>query len=179
MRGNKLERVSAVLVMALLSGSGCRRSAPQGAPAPDARSYAGRWDAVVVANGVDVPFVLEIVAEGTTLKASFFNGERRITSSPGRFEDSVLVLPFDQYAAKLRLSAREGGLSGEYQRARGGPLPIRAVRPSGTPAISSDAPSIEGTWIVGAKSSKGRDRLAIHREAVGRRGLRNDSSRRW
>lgn len=172
MRGNKLERVSAVLVMALLSGSVApfpaqaasasarehagelRRDFAQAAPA-DVPSYAGRWDAVVVANGVDVPFVLEIVAEERTLKASFFNGERRITSSPGRFEDSVLVLPFDQYAAKLRLSAREGGLNGEYQRARGGPLPIRAVRPSGTPAISSDAPSIEGTWIVGAKSSKG------------------------
>ena len=82
MRGNKLERVSAVLVMAFLSGSVAPHAAQaasasarghagelrpafaqaasgrEGAPAPDARSYAGRWEAVAVANGVDVPFVL-------------------------------------------------------------------------------------------------------------------------
>ena len=31
----------------------------------DARSLAGRWDGVVVANNVEVPFLFEIVAEGS------------------------------------------------------------------------------------------------------------------
>ena len=133
MRGTQLERARAVLMITLLSGpvAALAAKAVPEALSSDLAPYAGRWDAVVVANGVDVPFVLEIVAKETTLKASFFNGERRITSSPGRFEDSVLVLPFDQYAAKLRLSAREGGLSGEYQRARGGPLRQRGEQRPG------------------------------------------------
>ena len=161
MRGNRLERVSVVLVMALFTAAPAsardqagelRRDLADGRPAP------GLWDAVVVANDVEVPFALEIVSEGAALKGSFFNGERRITSALSRFEDGILVLPFNQYGASLRLSLRDGELSGEYRRARGAPFPVRAKRRTAAPAASTDAPSIEGTWIVGAKGSKGEDK---------------------
>jgi len=124
------------------------------APA-DAPSVAGRWDAVVVANGVDVPFPFEIVATAGGVKASFFNGERRITSTEGRLEDGELVLTFAQYAATLTATVKDGQLTGEYRRARGGPLPFRAVRAPATRPAKGKAPSIDGTWIVTAKSNKG------------------------
>jgi thiol-disulfide isomerase/thioredoxin len=125
------------------------------AAAPEPATLAGRWDATVTANGVEVPFQFEIVADGSAITGSFFNGDRRITSKPGRVENGVLTLPFDQYAATLQATITDVGLVGEYRRARGGPLPFRATRASSSRPANNSAPSIEGTWIVSAKSNKG------------------------
>ena len=125
------------------------------AAAPQSAAVVGRWDATVTANGVDVPFPFEVAADGAAVKGSFFNGERRITSKPGRVENGVLILSFDQYAAKLQVTVADGQLTGEYHRARGGPLPFKAVRASAATAAAAAAPSIDGTWIVTAKSNKG------------------------
>ncbi len=122
----------------------------------DARSLAGRWDGVVMANDVEVPFPFEIVAEGSVLKGSFLNGERRITSTASRYENGVLSFTFGQYASMLTANVQDGQLSGEYVRARGAPLPFRAIRAAARPPQpAGDVPSIAGTWIVTAKSNKG------------------------
>jgi peroxiredoxin len=145
------------VILALVFGivlNGAQQDLPSTA-AGSARSLAGRWDAIVVANGVEVPFPFEIVSDGSSLRGSFFNGDRRITSTAGRFEDGTLVLTFGQYAATLRAKVAEGKLDGEYQRARGGPLPFRAVRAPKSRPAAAKAPSIDGTWIVTAKSTKG------------------------
>jgi peroxiredoxin len=115
---------------------------------------AGRWTATIVSNDVEIPFVFEIAGEGATLKGSFFNGERRITSTSVRADGSAKVFSFDQYGSKLRLVHDDGRLTGEYQRARGAPYPFKATREVKV-AAASGAPSIEGTWIVSAKSNKG------------------------
>jgi peroxiredoxin len=117
--------------------------------------FAGRWDAVVVVDGVEVPFPFEIVANGESLRGSFFNGERRITSTAGRADASGLTFNFDQYATKLVASFKDGQLVGEYQRPRG-PYPFRAARAEKADAVDGkDAPSIDGTWVVTAKGNKG------------------------
>jgi peroxiredoxin len=122
-------------------------------PAPSAE---GRWDAIVAVNGVEVPFPFEIAGEGAALTASFFNGERRITSTSAASEGGRLSFRFEQYASTLQATIDQGGLTGEYRRARGEPLPFRAVRASAaTAARSGKAPSIDGTWLVQAKSNKG------------------------
>ena len=126
------------------------------ATAQPAATLAGRWDAVVIVNGVEVPFPFEIVGEGAALKGSFFNGERRITSTSVATEDGRISFRFEQYASTLRTTVDQGSLTGEYRRARGEPLPFRAVRASASAAPrSGDAPSIDGTWVVQAKSNKG------------------------
>jgi thiol-disulfide isomerase/thioredoxin len=125
------------------------------AASDDAARLAGRWDATVVANGVEIPFPFEIAADRTTIRGSFFNGDLRITSTAGRLENGVLTLSFDQYAAKLEATFKDGQLAGTYRRGQRPPYPFKARRaePRGTAAV--DAPSIEGTWIVGARSTKG------------------------
>ena len=123
--------------------------------AAETPTLTGRWDATVVANGVEVPFPFEIVADGTTVKGSFFNGERRITSTEGRFDNGVLELTFGQYGSKLQASYQDDQLAGEYQRASRAPFPFKARRASTTIPSGVDAPSIAGTWIVQAKSNKG------------------------
>ena len=126
---------------------------------PDAESLAGRWDAIVVANDVEVPFSFEIEVEGRSVKGSFFNGERRITSTKGELAGDVLTLWFAQYATTLEVKVKNGKLEGEYVRTRGA-YPFRASRSSGEPvaaAAAKDVPSIDGTWITSANSRKGEE----------------------
>lgn len=128
------------------------------AAAGDAPPFAGRWDAIVVANGVEVPFAFEIVGEGRGIKGSFFNGDRRITSTDGRVENDTLVLSFAQYAARLQVAYQNGELTGEYQRGSRGAYPFRATRASTSTSgatTAGDVPSIAGIWIVEARSKKG------------------------
>jgi peroxiredoxin len=121
----------------------------------DAKSLEGLWDATVIVKGVEVPFPFEIVADGSSVKGSFFNGERRITSTEGTLSGDVLKLRFGQYGTTLEATLKDGTLSGEYVRTRDS-YPFHAARaPRDPPAATGDAPSIAGTWIVSAKSNKG------------------------
>ncbi len=122
-------------------------------PAADT-TIAGRWDAIVVAREVDVPFKFEIEVDGESVKGSFFNGERRITSTEGALTGNALTLHFGQYATTLEATLKDGELAGEYQRSRG-VYPFRASRPSEKPdAVPSNVPSIDGTWITTANSKR-------------------------
>lgn len=126
-----------------------------GAATPDAKSLDGRWDAVVVARDVEVPFPFEIEVEGDAIKGSFFNGERRITSTRGQLTGDDLTLWFDQYATRLEAKVKDGKLEGEYVRTRNA-YPFRASPSTGeSAAAAADVPSIEGTWITTADSNKG------------------------
>lgn len=116
---------------------------------------AGRWDGVVVAGGVEVPFEFEIDGEGTALHGSFFNGGRRITSTAATADATRVVFTFGQYGSTLDAAIENGALKGEYRRARGEPYRFRAQRAGAVPDVSADAPSIDGVWIVRAKSNKG------------------------
>jgi peroxiredoxin len=64
-------------------------------------------------------------------------------------------LTFGQYGATLDLSAEAGRLSGEYRRGTRTPYPFKAARASAAASAAGPHPSIGGTWIVQAKSSKG------------------------
>jgi len=138
---------TAALVVALLA---------TGVPAAAQPSLAGRWDGVVVTNGVEVPFPFEVVTGAGGLTGSFFNGERRITSTAATVQGAEVTFQFGQYAATLvATAAADGALAGEYRRARGGPLVFRATRPAAQPPASGQAPRIAGTWVVAARSTKG------------------------
>jgi hypothetical protein len=134
-----------------------------------ASALAGRWDATVHANDVDAPFPFEIAVDGSGIKGTFFNGERRITSTPARLEGDTLNLRFEQYAATLKLTVKDGTLTGEYVRPRGAPYPFRATKAAAR-AASANPPSID-------QEQQGRDRLAVHRQTEGRRCRRHDSAR--
>jgi len=117
---------------------------------------AGRWEATVVVNKLEIPFVFEITGSGTSLKGSFFNGERRVTSTSSRSENGVVILNYAQLGTRLQIASRDGQLTGEYQR--GGtraPYPFKASRASVATQPVAGAPQIAGTWILAARSSKG------------------------
>jgi thiol-disulfide isomerase/thioredoxin len=151
MQVTRISRVSAVAALVALSGIVASGQ-------PPLRTLAGRWDGTVVVNTIDVPFVFEIAGEGDAIAASFFNGDRRITSTATAVADQTVTFTFAQFGTTLRATIADGQLIGEYRRARGAPYEFRASRPDAAAAslpAPSDVPSIGGTWIVGAKSNKG------------------------
>ena len=122
---------------------------------PDASEFARRWNATVVVNGVEVPCRFEITRHGGVLVGSFFNGERRIASTRSRVDDEHLVFTFAQYGSTLDVSARDNRLSGEYRRGTKTIYQFTAVPATHTEAAVLEGPSIAGTWIAQAHSSKG------------------------
>ena len=100
-------------------------------PAPaHAQSLNGLWDATVVVNNVDVPFRLRALREpDRRSRGSFFNGDEKVTSTTGSFENGALVLSFDEYETKLEATLEDGTLEGQYSRgSRGAPYPFQAKR---------------------------------------------------
>ena len=127
------------------------------AAAPGAR-LEGKWDAAVIVNGLEIPFRFEVATKDGAPVGSFFNGDRRITSTASRPRDGGVVLTFAQYGATLDLSVEPGRLTGEYRRGVRIAYPFKATpAASGPPASAGAAPSIAGTWIIPAKGSKGEN----------------------
>ena len=124
------------------------------AQAMGAQSPAGRWEATVTLNDVAIPFRMDFSGEGPNISGWFFNGEDKVASTGGRFEDGSLVLDFAQYATQLRATLKDGRLAGEYKSARG------SYAFQGRPFVSppqreSEAPSIAGLWEIEVQSPKG------------------------
>ena len=76
---------------------------------------------------------------GRRIRGTFFNGERRITSAPGRLEGDTLNLKFEQYAATLKLTVKDGALTGEYVRPRGAPYAFRATKAAAADGVGEPA----------------------------------------
>ena len=136
------------------------------APVAVAQSLAGRWDATVQVSGVDIPFRFELSGQGPNIKGSFFNGDERITSTSGRFENGSLLLAWDDHGSKLEAALHDGVLEGKYIRAgrdEKSNYPFSAKRYVAPPPVKN-APSIAGQWIIPTDSSKGEKawRFIVH-----------------
>ena len=78
-----------------------------------AQSLGGLWDATVVVNeGLEIPFRMEIAGSGSAVKGSFFNGDDKVTSTSGQYENGALALSFDEYGTKLDATLKDGRLEG-------------------------------------------------------------------
>jgi thiol-disulfide isomerase/thioredoxin len=128
-----------------------------------AQSINGLWDATVVVNGVEIPFRFELADDG----GSFFNGDEKVTSTSGHFENGTLVLKFDHYGTKLLATLKDGVLQGQYGREgrqylfRAKPFVEEAVR-------RIQAPSIDGMWQIQVQSPKGESawKLIVRQKGV-------------
>jgi thiol-disulfide isomerase/thioredoxin len=126
----------------------------------EAQSISGLWDASVVVNGgIEIPFRFEIAGSGTAIKGSFFNGDEKVTSTTGSFENGALTLSFDEYGTKVEATLKDGRLEGQYSRGtRGAPYPFQAKRFAPAPVGDAPIPPIAGLWnIQVGKSSKGEE----------------------
>jgi thiol-disulfide isomerase/thioredoxin len=135
---------------ALVALAGFRAGAAPGLPRLDRD-----WDAKVVVNGLEIPCRFELRTTAGGAVGSFFNGDRRISSTSSRARDGGVVLAFAQYGATLDLAIEPGKLTGEYRRGMRVAYPFTATPSVSGPAAATRAPSIAGTWILPARGSKG------------------------
>ena len=126
---------------------------------PANKTPVGMWDATIkTAGGLEVPFRFEIAGAPAALTGSFFDGELKRTSSPAALTNGQVVLPFDEYGAKVDVTYKDDRLEGKYDRGtRGFPYQFTAVRAGAVAPVSGDVPSIAGEWRIplDKPSSKG------------------------
>jgi thiol-disulfide isomerase/thioredoxin len=108
----------------------------------------GLWDAVVVAAGAEVPFRFEIATKGTDAQGFFFEGDRKIGSTSGRFVDGVLTLEYDFLNTTLEARLSGDELTGSYRNNRAGARPqdVRMRRFTPTAIADDNTPALAGTW---------------------------------
>ena len=119
-----------------------------------AQTIDGLWDATLKQGASEIPFKLGFSGTGSGVKGWFFNGEDKLISSAGTFENGSLVLNFDSYLGVLKLTLKDGELDGEWTTSRNGrtapPTPVHAVR------NVNEVPNVAGVWVIeDVKSSKG------------------------
>ena len=131
------------------------------APAALAQSVAGIWQATLITKDAEVPFRLEIARDGAAVQGWFFNGDQKVRSTSGHFEDGKLILNFDIYASRLEATLKDGVLEGQYGRysaathniTRGSSFRATIYRPQ-PKAAAADAPSIDGLWEIPLSESR-------------------------
>jgi thiol-disulfide isomerase/thioredoxin len=130
------------------------------APTNAAATPAGLWDATVGFGAIQVPFQFGIAQTPAGVSGWFFNGDEKVVSDSGRYDNGHLVLEFPSYGRRLDVQlGAEGHLSGTYGPAAEGSslriYPFSAQRASSTHAATAvKAPSIAGLWIVTTDSGK-------------------------
>jgi len=112
---------------------------------------AGLWDAsIVTANGVEIPFRFEIAQSGNRIEGFFFEGDRKVGSTAGSFQNGTLTLEYDFLNTTLDATLVGDELRGSYRNHRPKPQPMtfRARRFTPVPADPADAPQVAGNWAM-------------------------------
>jgi thiol-disulfide isomerase/thioredoxin len=108
----------------------------------------GLWDATVLSNDAEVPFRFEIAVNGADAQGFFFEGDRKVGSTSGRFVDGVLTLDYDFLNTTLEATLEGNELAGAYRNKRANARPQAVRMRRFTPVVldGADAPSLAGAW---------------------------------
>jgi thiol-disulfide isomerase/thioredoxin len=117
-------------------------------PARAASAIDGLWDAIVVASNVEIQFRFEITTNGAEAQGFFFEGDRKVGSTSGRFADGALTLEYDHLNTILEATVDGDQLRGTYKnrRANSRPQEIRARRFAPVPVEADNPPQVAGEW---------------------------------
>jgi thiol-disulfide isomerase/thioredoxin len=136
-------------------------------PAHAASVIDGLWDAIVVANGVEIPFRFEIATNGADAQGFFFEGDRKVGSTSGRWADGVLTLEYDFLNTILEATIDGDQLRGTYtnKRANARPQEVRLRRFTPVALGADDPPQVAGEWEMrrnAAEATASRDTRTWH-----------------
>jgi thiol-disulfide isomerase/thioredoxin len=131
-------------------------------PAASAPGVGGLWDAIVVANKVEVPFRFEIRQRGNKVQGFFFEGDRQIGSTAGSFDNGALKFAYDFLNTVLEATLDGDQLHGTYRNMRpdAQPMEFRARRFAPPPAGHADAPQVAGSWDL-RRTSQDNSKLDV------------------
>lgn len=110
-----------------------------------AQAPAGRWDGNADFGAMKIPFTIHFEGSGKGLRGSIVNGDKRLSSTAGSFEDGVLRLSFDRSKAQATLA--DGQLTGAFESA-GRKIPFTASAYCTCGVEGEAGPDTSGTWAV-------------------------------
>jgi peroxiredoxin len=118
-----------------------------------AQNVTGRWDGVVTADDVKVPFHFDLAQSGAKLQGTLYDGPITYKSDAGSFENGKLHLHWNIYNSNLDATFTDGAIDGLYVTRRSNTKlltkPLHATRYA-APALSKEVPSIAGAWTLKA-----------------------------
>ena len=117
-------------------------------PATSASRIAGLWDAVVVADQVEIPFRFEIAQNGAQVQGFFFEGDRKIGSTSGAFDNGKLKLEYDFLNTTFEATFDGDQFRGLYGGPNEQPLEIRGHRFAPVAAGTAQTPQVAGNWVM-------------------------------
>src|SRR3954470_16626038 len=129
-------------------------------------SLNGHWDAVLVRDGVEIPFRLDIEGSGADLKGILYDGFRpNEKTTSASYQDGKLTLNIGHYLTTINAAVEDGKLTGNVvaqNRESSAQYGFRAVRHVET-AAAANAPSIAGSYVVplATPSSKGENAFRL------------------
>src|ERR1700685_449280 len=141
----------------------------------------GVWDAAIVAGQAEIPFRFEIATERSEPRGFFFEGEKKIGSTSGKYADGKLQLEYEFLDATLTATFEGEKLEGSYRynRKNGKEYPFHARRAVAAAADHAGSPQVAGNWemkLVGPDNSTTKDpRLVLSWKLYLRQAGRNVS----
>ncbi|MHC5544151.1 hypothetical protein ACYOEI_38480, partial [Singulisphaera rosea] len=111
----------------------------------------GRWDASIKADGVEIPFRIDLSGDGKDFKATLFNGDVEVHSTSGRLEGGSVVAKFEHFLGTLEAKPKGDELNGTYRhsaREFSKDYEFHARRHAVEPAATAAVPSIAGLWEI-------------------------------
>ncbi len=108
----------------------------------------GLWDATVVVGQATIPFRFELATKGSEAQGFFFEGDRKVGSSSGKFADGALKLDYDFLNTTLEATLQGDELVGTYRNLRSGSRPqvIRMRRFTAPAPDEGSTPELAGSW---------------------------------
>jgi uncharacterized lipoprotein YmbA len=140
----------------------------------DAAAVDGRWDAVLIRNGTEIPFRLDIKGTGENLQGVLYDGFKPYDgTTKASFKDGKLELNVEHYLTTISATLQDGKLAGTVvaqNRESSAQYGFQASRHVDKAATTTDAPAVAGTWIIplDAPSSKGEKafRLIVQQQGA-------------
>jgi thiol-disulfide isomerase/thioredoxin len=108
----------------------------------------GLWNATVTVGPADIPFRFEVAHNGDQWTGFFFEGDKKIASTSGTFDQGTLNLNYEFLNAVLVVKFDGTSLSGTYRYNRKTPkeYPFHASRGPTQNAASLQPASVAGDW---------------------------------
>jgi len=126
----------------------------------------GLWDASVVVGQAEIPFRFEIVSRNGQVNGFFFEGDKKIGSTSGRFVNNELQLQYEFLDATLTATFDGEQFQGTYRynRKNGKQYAFRARRFRPSHSESASHPQIAGSWemqLVGEDKGPTKDSRSV------------------
>jgi thiol-disulfide isomerase/thioredoxin len=129
----------------------------------------GRWDATISSGQMRVPFRMDVTE--SPAKVCFFEDTQPACATSAEVKDGTITARWDYINTELKLSAKDGGLSGTYVNLRSKrPITVEAKHYQAPAAPSQTPAKLGGEWEVHTKAPTVGNQLLLQQNGADLKG---------